>query len=135
MLGCIAHTARVTTLTRRATLVVLAGSVVCGSTATALSKLAPDASALTAGAMRLVVGGLTLAAVAAEGHRAVVVVPIAFTGEHIETLQEIDILYKEHAEKAGIAYFARARTVGCHPAFIGTLADLAQEAARTAALS
>jgi ferrochelatase len=72
----------------------------------------------------------TLSAVAAEGHRAVVVVPIAFTGEHIETLQEIDILYKEHAAKAGIASFARARTVGCHPAFIGTLADLAQEAAR-----
>lgn len=71
-----------------------------------------------------------LAAIAAEGHRAVVVVPIAFTGEHIETLQEIDILYKEHAAKAGIAYFARARTVGCHPAFIATLADLAQEAAR-----
>jgi ferrochelatase len=71
-----------------------------------------------------------LAAVAAEGHKAVVVVPIAFTGEHIETLQEIDIVYKEHAEKAGIAYFSRARTVGVHPAFIGTLADLTLEAAR-----
>ena len=33
-------------------------------------------------------------AIAQEGHRSVVVVPIAFTGEHIETLQEIDILYK-----------------------------------------
>jgi ferrochelatase len=71
-----------------------------------------------------------LDAVAAEGHRAVVVVPIAFTGEHIETLQEIDILFKEHAEKAGITTFARARTVGTHPAFIGALADLALEAAR-----
>ena len=49
---------------------------------------------------------------------AVVVVPIAFTGEHIETLQEIDILYKERAQQAGIVHFARARTVGCHPAFI-----------------
>jgi ferrochelatase len=71
-----------------------------------------------------------LAAVAAEGHKAVVVVPIAFTGEHIETLQEIDIVYREHAEKAGIIYFARARTVGVHPAFIGALADLTLEAAR-----
>lgn len=71
-----------------------------------------------------------LAAVAAEGHKAVVVVPIAFTGEHIETLQEIDIVYKEHAEKAGITYFSRARTVGVHPAFIGALADLTLEAAR-----
>ena len=71
-----------------------------------------------------------LDAVAQAGHRSVVVVPIAFTGEHIETLQEIDILYKEHAERAGIACFARARTVGTHPAFIGALAELALEAAR-----
>ncbi len=66
----------------------------------------------------------------AAGTRAVVVVPIAFTGEHIETLQEIDILYRERAEKAGIVHFARARTVGTHPAFIAALADLAEAAAR-----
>ena len=67
---------------------------------------------------------------AAAGERAVVVVPIAFTGEHIETLQEIDILFRERAEKAGIVHFARARTVGTHPSFIGALADLAEAAAR-----
>jgi protoporphyrin/coproporphyrin ferrochelatase len=67
---------------------------------------------------------------AAAGTQAVLVVPIAFTGEHIETLQEIDILYRERAEKAGITQFARARTVGIHPAFINTLADLAEGAAR-----
>jgi protoporphyrin/coproporphyrin ferrochelatase len=64
------------------------------------------------------------------GETAVVVVPVAFTGEHIETLQEIDILYRERAEKAGIRTFARARTVGCHPAFIAGLADLVITAAR-----
>ena len=66
---------------------------------------------------------------AAQGTRAVIVVPIAFTGEHIETLQEIDILYKERAQKAGIVHFARARTVGCHPAFIAALADLVEATA------
>jgi ferrochelatase len=66
----------------------------------------------------------------AVGTRAVVVVPIAFTGEHIETLQEIDILYRELAQKAGITHFARARTVGTHPAFIGALADLCETTAR-----
>jgi ferrochelatase len=71
-----------------------------------------------------------LDAVAQEGHHTVVVVPIAFTGEHIETLQEIDILYKERATRAGITHFARARTVGCHPAFVRALADLAEAAAR-----
>jgi ferrochelatase len=66
---------------------------------------------------------------AAAGTTAVVVVPIAFTGEHIETLQEIDIVYKEQAARAGIVHFARARTVGCHPAFIAALADLVEAAA------
>jgi len=67
---------------------------------------------------------------AAAGTTAVVVVPIAFTGEHIETLQEIDILFKEHAARAGIVHFARARTVGCHPAFIAALADLVEAEVR-----
>lgn len=71
-----------------------------------------------------------LHALAAAGNRAVVVCPVAFTGEHLETLQEIDILYREQAHAQGIAHFARARTVGCHPAFIGALADLADSAAR-----
>ena len=66
---------------------------------------------------------------AAGGTPAVVVVPVAFTGEHIETLQEIDILYKERAQHAGIVHFARARTVGCHPAFIAALADLVEATA------
>ena len=67
---------------------------------------------------------------AAAGTRAVAVAPVAFTGEHIETLQEIDILYKERAQAAGIVHFARARTVGCHPAFIGALADLVEATAK-----
>jgi ferrochelatase len=52
-----------------------------------------------------------------------VVVPISFTGEHVETLQEIDIVYRERAAKHGIANFARARTVGCHPAFVSALCE------------
>lgn len=72
----------------------------------------------------------TIEEVGRAGNRAVLVVPIAFTGEHIETLQEIDILYRELAQKAGITHFARARTVGTHPAFIGALADLCESTAR-----
>jgi protoporphyrin/coproporphyrin ferrochelatase len=67
---------------------------------------------------------------AAQGTTAVVVVPIAFTGEHIETLEELDIRYRERAAQAGIVHFARARTVGCHPAFISALADLVEATAR-----
>ena len=65
-----------------------------------------------------------LDALAAAGHRAVVVVPVSFTGEHLETLQEIDILYRERAAARGIVSFARARAVGYHPAFIAGLAAL-----------
>jgi ferrochelatase len=64
----------------------------------------------------------TLDELAKAGHHAVIVVPVSFTGEHVETLQEIDILYRERATSRGIAHFARARTVGCHPAFIAELA-------------
>src|SRR5262249_35036646 len=56
-----------------------------------------------------------LDALADAGHKAVVVCPVAFTGEHIETLQELDILYRRRANARGIQHFARARTVGCHP--------------------
>jgi ferrochelatase len=66
----------------------------------------------------------------AAGEKAVVVVPVAFTGEHIETLQEIDLLFKDHATKAGIAFFSRAATVGVHPAFVRALADLAEAKGR-----
>jgi len=65
----------------------------------------------------------TLDALADAGHHAIVVVPVSFTGEHVETLQEIDILYREHAARRGLSHFARARTVGCHPAFIAELAN------------
>ena len=70
-----------------------------------------------------------LDAVAAVGHRAVVVVPVSFTGEHLETLQEIDIVYRERAVARGIVSFARARAVGYHPAFIAGLAALLISAA------
>jgi len=72
----------------------------------------------------------TLDALAAAGRQAVVVVPVSFTGEHLETLQEIDILYRERAAARGITSFARARAVGCHPAFISGLAGLLVSAAR-----
>jgi ferrochelatase len=66
----------------------------------------------------------TLDALASAGVSSVIVVPVSFTGEHVETLQEIDILYRERATSRGITNFARARTVGCHPAFVAELARL-----------
>jgi len=47
-----------------------------------------------------------------------VVVPISFVSEHIETLQEIDIEYRELAEAAGIENFHRVPALDTHPVFI-----------------
>jgi len=68
--------------------------------------------------------------IAESGQTMVAVCPVSFTGEHIETLQEIDILYRQRARQRGIVHFARARTVGTHPGFISALADLSLAAAR-----
>ncbi|QYX32782.1 ferrochelatase [Sphaerospermopsis torques-reginae] len=62
-----------------------------------------------------------------KGVKDLVVVPISFVSEHIETLQEIDIEYREIAEEAGIENFRRAAAPNTHPVFIKALADLVIE--------
>ena len=58
----------------------------------------------------------------------VVVVPIAFVSEHSETLVELDVTYREHAEKAGVPAYHRVPALGTHPAFIEALASLVRRA-------
>ena len=55
-----------------------------------------------------------------------VVVPISFVSEHIETLEEIDIEYREIATEAGITTFRRVPALDTYPTFIRGLADLVQ---------
>ncbi|MEH2157109.1 ferrochelatase [Nostoc sp.] len=66
----------------------------------------------------------------AEGVKDLVVVPISFVSEHIETLQEIDIEYREVAEEAGIHNFRRVPAPNTHPVFINALAELVIDALR-----
>jgi ferrochelatase len=61
---------------------------------------------------------------AAQGVQDLLVVPISFVSEHIETLQEIDIEYREVAEEAGIENFQRVPALNTHPVFIQSLANL-----------
>ncbi|AFY82074.1 ferrochelatase [Oscillatoria acuminata] len=65
---------------------------------------------------------------AAEGINDLLVVPISFVSEHIETLQEIDMEYREIAEEAGIENFHRVPALNTHPVFIEDLANLVVEA-------
>ena len=53
----------------------------------------------------------------------VVLVPIAFVSEHIETLVELDIEYRELAEEYGINPYIRVPTVSVTPAFISGLSE------------
>lgn len=59
----------------------------------------------------------------AEGCEAVVVVPVSFVGDHIETLYELDQEYRHVAEQAGIRHWVRAGALDTHPRFIDCLAD------------
>tara|TARA_Y100001968_G_scaffold289154_1_gene291983 strand:- start:43374 stop:44525 length:1152 start_codon:yes stop_codon:yes gene_type:complete len=59
-----------------------------------------------------------------QGISEIVVVPISFVGEHIETLQEIDIEYRELAHNNGIKNFRRVRALNTYPTFINGLCDL-----------
>ncbi|MFN3679130.1 ferrochelatase [Thermosynechococcus sp.] len=65
---------------------------------------------------------------AAQGVKTLVVVPISFISEHIETLQEIDIEYRELAEEAGIEVFRRVPALNDHSGFISALAQLVKDA-------
>jgi ferrochelatase len=62
----------------------------------------------------------------AGGVKELVVVPISFVSEHIETLEEIDIEYREIATEAGVSNFRRVPALDTDPTFIACLADLVE---------
>ncbi|KAL9244674.1 hypothetical protein vseg_018429 [Gypsophila vaccaria] len=57
------------------------------------------------------------------GVKSLLAVPISFVSEHIETLEEIDVEYKELALESGIENWGRVPALGCEPSFITDLAD------------
>jgi len=61
---------------------------------------------------------------AADDKAGVIVYPLAFVSEHVETLVELDIEYRNRAAAMGIHPFLRVPTVGTHPRFIEGLRDL-----------
>jgi ferrochelatase len=54
----------------------------------------------------------------------VIVDPIAFVSEHVETLVELDRDYREVAERAGVEPYVRVPALGCAAEFIDALASL-----------
>jgi ferrochelatase len=67
--------------------------------------------------------------VAGSDGKGVLIAPIAFVSEHVETLVELDRDYARLAEEVGCAPYLRALTPGIRSAFIGELAATVLEAA------
>jgi ferrochelatase len=63
----------------------------------------------------------------AQGHKHVLVVPIAFTSDHIETLSELDREYGEVARQAGITDYKRVPALNDRPRFLGALAEIVRD--------
>jgi protoporphyrin/coproporphyrin ferrochelatase len=69
-----------------------------------------------------------LVALGEKGTQELVVVPVSFISEHIETLQEIDMEYREIALESGIKNFRRAPALNTYPKFINDLGNMVVEA-------
>ena len=61
---------------------------------------------------------------AGEDNVPIVIAPIAFVSEHVETLVELDIEYRELSIEVGVPFFYRAPAVGINPIFIEGLTNL-----------
>ncbi|MBI5016544.1 MAG: ferrochelatase [Deltaproteobacteria bacterium] len=67
-------------------------------------------------------------ALAARGVRDVLVVPVSFVSDHIETLHELDLEYSALAREVGLRTFRRAPSLNTRPSFIQALAVLVRSA-------
>jgi len=61
------------------------------------------------------------------GHRHLLVIPIAFTSDHIETLSELDREYGEIAHQVGITTYVRAPALNDRPRFLDAMAEIVRD--------
>jgi ferrochelatase len=61
------------------------------------------------------------------GEKNLLVVPIAFTSDHIETLSELDLEYGELAHSLGMTGYTRAPALNARTEFLDALADIVYE--------
>jgi ferrochelatase len=69
-----------------------------------------------------------LADLAREGAKQVLVCPVAFVSDHVETLYEIRMLFADEARALGIPTYAAVDGLNDHPSFIEALADVSRKA-------
>jgi ferrochelatase len=66
----------------------------------------------------------TIARLAGESRRNVLIVPISFVSDHVETLHEINIEHREQAVSLGISNFRMVAGLNDSPAFVEALAGM-----------
>jgi ferrochelatase len=69
----------------------------------------------------------TIKELAEEGVTDVLVIPLSFVSDHIETLYEVDMLFADAARDAGITGYYRTPALNIHPIFIEALTGLVQQ--------
>ena len=69
----------------------------------------------------------TIKRLPAQGTKNLLVVPLSFVSDHIETLYEIDVQLAADAFKAGYSRFWRSGSLNSSPLFIDCLAELVRE--------
>src|SRR5215467_4735007 len=70
----------------------------------------------------------TIRGLATQGVHQVLLVPVSFVSEHIETLYELDILYRDVAREVGLTHYRRVPALNCRQDFIDALAALVKKA-------
>ena len=69
----------------------------------------------------------TIRELAEDGVTDVLVIPLSFVSDHIETLYEVDMLFADAARAAGITGYYRTPALNAHPLFIEALTGLVHE--------
>lgn len=69
------------------------------------------------------------------GVKNLVVVPVSFVSEHIETLEEIDMEYRELAEEHGVVHWRRVPALNTDETFIDDMSDMVIEALQSPTVS
>ena len=62
----------------------------------------------------------------AQGHRHLLMAPIGFISDHMETLYDVDVMYRKQCRAKGI-HLERAESLNASPAFIEALAAVVRE--------
>src|SRR2546426_7816796 len=72
--------------------------------------------------------GGVMTELAGQGHRAFLIVPIGFVCDHVEVLYDVDVVYRELAERLGVR-LERTTSLNDDPLRVGALAEIVRDTA------